>query len=156
MKKAVRISLITLLLSGTALAQVVIVDHVPPAVKNAFQTKFPIVKYVQWKIKSDMNYEAEFTLRGTEIAVKFDSTGKWVETESAASRSAIPSAVHDTIAKRFKGYKIVEIQTVQRWNEQRVVWEIHLEDAKNIVKVQFGGDGAIISRSAKPKPGKKK
>jgi hypothetical protein len=42
-----------------------------------------------------------------EIAVKFDSTGKWLETESAASWFMVPSLVQDSIAKRFKGYKVV-------------------------------------------------
>lgn len=68
----------------------------------------------------------------------------------------VPSAVEDTIAKRFTGYKVVEIQTVQRWNEQRVVWEIHLEGANEIVKAQVDGDGAILSRFAKPKSGKQR
>jgi hypothetical protein len=49
-------------------------------VKKGFHHKFPAVKRMQWKIKSDKNYEAEFTLKGLKIAVKIDSTGKWIET----------------------------------------------------------------------------
>lgn len=51
--------------------------------KKGLRQKFPAVKHVEWKIKSDRNYEAEFTLNGTDIAAKFDRTGKWLETESA-------------------------------------------------------------------------
>jgi hypothetical protein len=138
-------------LSQPARAQAVTANQVPAAVKNAFQLKFPAVKVVEWKIKSDKNYEAEFTLNRTDIAAKFDSAGKWLETESAVPRSTIPAAVRDTIAKRFSGYKIVETQTVQRWDEQRVVYELHLENAKEVVKAQFDADGAILNQSAKPK-----
>jgi hypothetical protein len=156
MKNTIQILLLAFLLPLVTLAQTITPSHVPSAVKIGLRDKFPTVKRAEWKIKSDRNYEAEFTLKGKDIAVKFDSTGKWLETESSASRSAVPSAVRDTIATKFKGYKWVEIQTVQRWNEQRIIWEIHLEGAKEIVKAQFDGDGAILSRSAKPKSGKAK
>jgi hypothetical protein len=156
MKKTAAFLLLSLLLPGTALAQVIKPDQVPAAVKKGLQEKFPTAKRVEWKLKTDRNYEAEFILKGTDIALKIDSTGKWLETESAAPRSKVPPVVKDTIARRFKGYKIVEVQTVQRWNEQQVVWEIHLENANEIVKAQFDGKGAIISRSAKPRSGKEK
>jgi hypothetical protein len=156
MMKVIQILFIALLLSGLAAAQTVKVSQVPRAVKNALRVKFPAAKRVEWKIKSDKNYEAEFTLNGTDIAVKFARSGKWLETESAALPSAVPSAVLDTIATRFKGYKVVETQTLQRWNEQHIVWEIHLEGENEIVKAQFDGDGALLSRSAKPKQGTKK
>jgi hypothetical protein len=90
-------------------------------------------------------------MKGIEIAAKFDSTGKWLETESAAIRSRVPAAVLDTITEYFKGYKIVEIQTVHRWNEERLLWEIHLDGANEIVKAQFDNYGRILSQSAKPK-----
>lgn len=156
MRKIVHIFVITLLLSGTAPAQAVTANQVPPAVKKGFQARFPAVKHAEWKIKSGRNYEAEFTLKGTDIAVKFDSTGKWLETESAILWFTVPSAVKDTIAKWFKEYKVIETQTVQRWDEQRVIWEIHLEGANEIVKAQLNGDGVIMSRTAKPRLGKMK
>jgi len=156
MKRAVLTVLLIMVLSAAVFGQAVTGSQVPAAVKNGLREKFQTVKKVEWKIKADRNYEAEFTLKKTDTAAKFDSTGKWLETESAAPRSAVPSAVRDSIAKQFKRYKIIEIQTVQRWNEQRVIWEIHLEGANEIVKAQFDASGAILSRSAKPKSGKEK
>jgi len=155
-KHVVKILLIALLFPGLASAQTVTKSHVPRTVKKSFREKFPAAKRVEWKPKSDRNYEAEFSLNGTDIAVKFDPKGKWLETESTASQSSVPSALQDTIATRFKEYKVVEIQTLHRYNEQHVVWEIHLEGANEIVKAQFNGDGALLSRSAKPKKGKEK
>lgn len=88
--------------------------------------------------------------------MKFDASGKWLETETAIPASKVPPAVHDAIAGRFPGCKIIETQDLQRWNDQRLVYEIHLENAKEIVKAQFYGDGTVITRSAKPKPAKGK
>jgi len=151
MRRSFQFLPMTLILSGTALAQIITAKQVPPVVKENFQAKFPAIKRVQWKFKADRNFEAEFALKGIEIAAKFDSTGKWLETESAAIRSRVPAAVLDTINEYFKGYKIVEIQTVHRWIEERLLWEIHLDGANEIIKAQFDNNGRILSQSAKPK-----
>lgn len=142
------------LLSFAAPAQVLTADQVPPVVKQAFQAKFPAVKAAAWKLKSDKNYEAEFTLKGTEIAAKFDAAGKWLETESAISRSRVPKAVRTAVTKQFAGYTVVERQTVQRCNEERLIYELHLENAKEVVKAWLAADGAVLNQSAKPKPEK--
>jgi hypothetical protein len=138
--------------SRPALPQAVTAAQVPAAVKQALQAKFPGAGTVEWKIKSDKNYEAEFSRKGVDVAVKFDSTAKWLETETTVPRSTIPSAVRDTVAKKFKGYNVIETQTLQRWNEKRVFYELHLDNAKEVVKAQFDAGGAILTRSAKPKP----
>ena len=126
--------------------------QVPATVRQAFRAKFPAIRFAAWKIKSDGNYEAEFTLKRKEIAAKFDVTGKWIETESAIPRSQLPTTVSAAIAEKFRGYKIVETQTVQRWDETRLIYEVHLENAAEIVKLQLNADGAILNQSAKEKP----
>ena len=156
MRRSFQFSPMTLMLSGTALAQIITAKQVPPVVKESFQARFPAIKRAQWKFKTDRNYEAEFALKGIEIAAKFDSTGKWLETESASIRSRVPAAVLDTISEYFEEYKIVEIQTVHRWNEERLLWEIHLDGSNEFVKAQFDNNGRILSQSAKPKSGKEK
>ena len=126
-------------------------DQVPVAVRQAFQAKFPSVKLAEWKIKSDKNYEAEFTLQETEIAAKFDPAGKWLETECEIPASEVPQAVQDTVFKQFKDYKTVETQSVESWNDQRLIYELHLDNGKVIVKAQFSADGIILNQSTKPK-----
>jgi len=143
-------------LSLAAPSQVLTVEQVPAPIKQAFQARFPDVKQVEWKIKSDKNYEAEFTFKGTGIAAKFDSAGKWLETESTILPSRLPKPVRTTVDKQFKGYKVVETQNLQRWNERPLIYELHLENAKEVVKAQFSADGAILNQSAKPKTDKTK
>ena len=131
-------------------------DRVPAVVLQAFQARFPTVKHAAWKIKSDKNYEAEFILNGTEIAAKFDSMGKWLETESAIPRAKVSQAIRDTAARQFKGYRVIETQSVQRWNEEHLIYELHLQNAREIVKALFSSDGAILNQSAKPRTAKGK
>lgn len=153
---ALVISAVGMFLPLVAPAQAITPEQVPGVVRQGFQSKFPSVKQAEWKIKSDKNYEAEFTLKGKEIAAKFDLTGKWLETESAISRCKVPKAARARASKKFEGYKVVERQSVQRWNEERLIYELHLENANEIVKAQFAENGATLSQSAKTKPQKGK
>jgi hypothetical protein len=149
----------TLILIGvtcsTAWSQDLKPAQVPAAVMQGLRARFPSVKTAAWKLKDDKNYEAEFTEKGVEYAVKFDTTGKWLESEYAIPGSAVPRPVLDAVASKFKGYKTTEIQRLQRWNDDRPIYELHVENAKEIVKLQFGEDGAVVSQSSKPQPSKK-
>ena len=125
-------------------------DKVPPTVMQAYQAKFPGRRAVEWKLKDDHNYEAEFKLNGVDIAAKFSPTGRWLETETTIAASALPREVTTAIARDFSGYKIIETQRLDDV-DNRVLLEVHLENAKEIVKAQFEPGGKLVSRSAKAK-----
>ena len=131
-------------------------NQLPAPVLQVFQAKFPAAGEVEWKLKSDKNYEAEFKLQGTEIAAKFDPAGKWLETEKAIPQSELPQAVRNTAGQQFKGYKVAETQTLQTSDANSLAYELHLDNAKEIVKAVFSADGALLKKSAKPKAGKTK
>ncbi len=152
----------TLLLTAIVLAGSVMllgqdlpVSKVPAAVQQAVHAKVPNVKQVAWKLKAP-TYDAEFLVNRLEVTVKFDADGKWVETESAIPRSKVPATVNQAIAKQFSGYKVIETQDMQRVDDSRLQYEIHLENAKEVLKVMFYADGTIISQSANPKAKAKK
>ena len=146
---------LALLSCTTVVAQNLPASKVPAVVRQAFHARFPSVKQVAWKQKGP-TYDAEFLVKGAEVTVKFDPAGQWQETESAIGKAKVPAAVHETIAKEFSGYTVIETQDMQRADDPRTRYEIHLENAKQIVKVMFHADGAIISQSAKPKTPAKK
>jgi hypothetical protein len=127
-------------------------DQVPQAVQQALQVKFPSVKPTEWKLKAGNLYEAEYIFKGTEITVMFDAMGKWLETESAINSARVPKAVSDSAAKEFKGYKVIETQSVERWDQQHLIYELHFESTKEVAKAQFSNEGVILNRSAKAKP----
>lgn len=121
--------------------------------REAFQAKFPGVAKVEWKLKSDKNYEATFLLKDVEVAAKFDDKGRWLETETTIEQSSLLKEVLATITKDYKGYKIIETQKVERAGDKPVLFEVHLENAREILKVQLEGNGAIASKSTKRKKG---
>ena len=151
MQKAVCVLLLIGFQAALSWAQVVTADKIPVPVIQALQSKFPGVKSVEWKVGKDKNLEAEFTLKGVAITAKFDPAGKWLETESQISVAQVPKAVVDALTKRFAGYKIVETQSLQLYNEARLTYEIHLDNNKQVLKVLLTADGKILSQSTKPK-----
>jgi hypothetical protein len=126
-------------------------SQVPTAIQYGFATRFPSVKTVEWKLKADKNYDAEFKLKGADVAVKFDVSGKWLETETTIPRSAVPESVSAALGNRFPGHKIVEAQTVVRWDDAVPIYEIHVAKMKEVVKAQLTRDGRMLNQSAKSK-----
>src|SRR5437868_3056904 len=93
-----------------AVAQPMTARRVPARVGQAYHARFPGERAVEWKLKGDRNYEAEFKLHGVGVAAKFDPAGRWVETETTILRAALPPAVRTALAREFGGYRIVETQ----------------------------------------------
>ena len=151
MKKALFVLFLAASLSSAAWAQVVTADQVPTPVKQALQKLFSDAKSVEWKIGSDKNFEAEFTLKSIGITVKFDPTGKWLETETQIASSEVPPAVLAALGKKFKSYKIVETQSLRLDDDPKIIYEIHLDNDQEILKILLYADGTIFKQSAKPK-----
>jgi len=136
---------------SVTLAQQLSADKVPPVVRQAYEAKFSGVRRVEWKIKSDHNYEAEFKRNGVEVAAKFDADGKWLETETTIARAKLPADVRATISKKFGGYKVIETQSVERFDQKLLLYEVHLENVKEVLKTLFEENGTLLSQSSKPK-----
>ena len=151
MKSAVLALYLVLALMPGAWGQVVTADKVPVPVKQALKAKFADVKSVEWKIAGDKSYEAEFTLKGVAITVKFDAAGKCLETETAIPSSGVPKPVLDTLAEKHRGYRIVETQSLQLYNDPKIIYEIHLDNGKEILKALLHADVSVLSQSVKPK-----
>jgi len=126
-------------------------DKVPAKVREAFRAKFPDVSKVEWKLKEDKNYEAEFKQKDAEVAAKFDDKGKWLETETAIGKSDLPKEVRAKISADYKAYNIIETQKVERADDKPILFEVHLENTEEILKVQLEASGAIATKSSKPK-----
>lgn len=141
--------MIAALLTGTAFAQEMKEDAVPAAVKDGCKQKFPSAKKIEWKLKTDKNYEAEFMQDGAELAVKFSPDGKWLETESDIKEKAVPAAVNSAVAKDFPGYKVIELQSVEATGAIDLIYEIHVKKEKEVVKTQYSKEGTQLNKSSK-------
>jgi len=153
MKKLTAVLILASALVAAAWAQAITEDKVPAPVKKAFRAKYAGVAPVEWKIASDKSYEAEFTLKGVEITVKYDPAGNWLETEPGIPLSDVPKAIIDALKAKFKSAKIVETQSLELASDPRKIYEIHLDGGQEILKVLLYADGTIIKQSAKPKKG---
>jgi hypothetical protein len=140
-----------LLLAPPLSAQALRSSQVPSSVRQGYASKFPGTRTTEWKLKPDRRYEAEFELKGVGIAAKFDSTGAWLETESDIKARQVPPAVREAITTGFIGYKIIERQRLEP-RAGPTLYEIHLENAKEVLKTQFDSSGHLVARSSKPKP----
>lgn len=152
MKYATLSLMATACIAHTAAAQTLPAASVPTDVRAAWRSRFPGIKTVEWKLKSDHNYEAEFTSRGADVAAKFTATATWLETETTIRSAALPAAVRATIARDFNGYRQIETQRLDRVATSALLYEVHLDNGKEVVKLQLDPAGVLVSKSSKPKP----
>ena len=152
---ALAAAVVAALCLAVSFAQQIASSQVPAPVKAGVQTRFPGAKVTEWKLKGK-DYEAEFNLNKIDIAAKFDATGAWLETETTIALREVPLAIRDKFASQFAGYKVVEAQSVQRGDGSELIYEIHFENNKEVVKAQFRPDGKGLERSAKAKATKGK
>jgi hypothetical protein len=138
-------------LSRAVVGQQLPASRVPVPVRQAWQSRFPGATRVEWKLKSDHAYEAEFRLNGVDVAAKFAPTGEWLESETTIPAAALTAEVRAAIMRSFKGYRLIETQRVERVTDPRLLLEVHLENAREVVKVQFEENGRLFAKSAKPK-----
>ena len=118
--------------------------EVPAAVKDSFAKRFPAAKDVAWSKEGETDFEAEFRSNGKEQSVNFDTSGKWLETETEIKKSEIPAAVQATLAKEFAGYKIEEAEITE--TPDGTFYEIEIEKGESNYEVQIAKDGKLIKK----------
>ena len=143
------------LLGGSAHAQKLKDSEVPTAVKQAFAKNFPSAKEVKWSKENATEFEAEFKSGATEKSANFDQSGKWVVTETEIKKSDLPQAVQAAVAKEFAGYKMDEIEKVEK-PDNVVLYEMEIEKNKIVYEVQFTPDGKMIKKEVKKEDRKEK
>ena len=143
------------LLGGSAHAQKLKDSEVPTVVKQAFAKNFPTVKEVKWSKESTTEFEAEFKSGATEKSANFDEKGNWVVTETEMKKSDLPRAVQASVTKEFPGFKMKEIEKVER-PDNVVLYEIELKKNKIAYEVQFSADGKVIKKEEKKNNKKEK
>ncbi len=124
--------------------------QVPRAVSMAFQNKFPAIQSNEWEEEEKGVYEAEFKMKGRKMSAAFDETGKWLETETAIKKNALPDAVKKTIAAEFPGYEIDEAEKLE--TPEGLAYEVELEKEENKkemeIEVLFSQEGALLKKVA--------
>ena len=145
MKKIIVLLSACMLISLMGFTQKITPDKVPSPVKIAFAKKFPAATDVKYEMEKK-DYEINFKDKGVEMSANFDSTGKWLETETEIKESDLPKDVSASVAKSFAGFKISEVAKTET-PDKGLIYEMDLKKDKEGFEVQFSPKGDILKKT---------
>ena len=149
MKKIIAVNVLCLLLMpGCSQKTKEASVEVPSNVKESFTKLFPSATDVKWSKESATEFEAEFKVVETEKSSNFDSTGKWLVTETEIKISDLPASVQSAINNEFSGYSIEEAEAVET-AEAGMFFEVALEKGESSLEVQISADGQVLKKAKK-------
>ena len=144
MKKQTLLFFVTLL-TGACFAQTLRMDQVPSAAANAFKIKFPNGAQPSWSKENAQAYEVGFINGKKHQTALFDTTGKWIETETEINYGAVPAKVQHAFEKEFEGYQIQEVFEVENTNKGFTYEIIAFKGSKNFESV-FSAKGELLKK----------
>ncbi len=146
MKSIILLLHISLFISFSATAQKISADQVPVSVLNAFKNKFANATNLKWEKENTSDYEVNFKLDKEEISARFDSNGKWIETETEIEKTQLPQAIQVIIINQFAGWKIIEATLVDDVKHGKC-YEVEIKKEKEKFDVLLTPDGQLISKT---------
>ncbi len=146
MRKLIILLLVTAMMINSVDAQKISADKVPAVVTTTFKTKFPATSKVSWEMENKSLYEANFKLHGVEVSASFDNEGRWLETETEISISALPSSIKSTLKRDFVDFKINEGSKIESAKIGKY-YEAEIEKGGEKFDILFSADGKVISNS---------
>lgn len=89
------------------------IRKVPAEVTEAFKTKYPDTKNVEWKDKLT-GFQVNYEMNGVQYQSKFSNQGEWLQTEKIIDEGALPAAVKDGYAKsKYTGWELKEVGRIE-------------------------------------------
>ncbi|MDB5201142.1 MAG: ribosome biosis protein [Ferruginibacter sp.] len=123
------------------------IRKVPAAVTEAFATKYPAAKNVEWGDKVTV-FEATFDVDGKKQQASFNSDGEWKFTERFIEAKDLPAAVQEGL--NLSKYKDWEIKSYVEINEADGAPMYRLYGKKNYLQkkyLYFNTDGQLVKDS---------
>ena len=116
---------------------------VPSVVLNTVQTRFVNANKIEWEKKKAL-FEAEFKMDSIEYAVYVDSSGKLIMYKMDIREDELPAAVATTIATQYNGYKIDDVEKIEK--DGIIYYEIELDGkGKKALELVFSADGKLVT-----------
>lgn len=147
MKKLVYLSIAFISLSSHSLfSQEIAKSEVPSVVLNKFQQTYPKTTMVEWSLKYNGQYKAEFEtgLAEYDHNVWFDKTGKLLKHEEEIAKNELPTAIKNSISNNFKGYRIDEAEKITE--QGKTVYKLNLEKMDNELEVIIDSNGGVVQK----------
>lgn len=112
-------------------------------IKGTFKTMYPKVLFVDWEQKLGFA-KAEFRANGSEKDAWFDTSGKWLMTETDLRANKIPANVKAAIkATKYSAWRIDNVDYLE-YADSKKVYVIDLEKGEAEVELHFSADGKLI------------
>jgi len=118
----------SLLLSTSTFAQL---RKIPAEVTDAFSTKYPDAKEVEWKDRLT-NFTAGFSSDGKSYLASFNKKGEWQSTEQEVEESELPDVIKDSFSKtKYSDWEISKVIKIELpGDEEQYKLEIASGDIK--------------------------
>lgn len=125
-------------------AQDAAATNVPPAVAQAFKTKFPGATDVKWDTRKD-GYKVEFKIGTRGHDGWYDKAGALKKHKEDFPKSELPQPIRQKLETDFKSYKIDDVDKIEENGE--VVYVVKLKGAGEERKISFLPNGNLKEKS---------
>lgn len=144
MKKLTFILIATIVFSS-CFAQKLTMDKVPSACANTFKQKFQNGSQPGWSRAGNDAFEVEFFNGKKRQSALFDSTGKWLKTETEINYNAIPMKVQNAFQKEFEGFNVQEVYEVETF-DKGINYDITAFKGTKNYEVVFSAKGELLKK----------
>jgi len=117
--------------------------NVPTAVLESFSKQFPTATNVKWSMESENEFEAEYEANDQKQASNYDTSGKWLVTETEISESNIPDTVMSALIKEFIGFKLIKAEKVET-HDKGISYELEFEKGEVSYVAEISSEGKIL------------
>lgn len=126
---------------SVAAAQDISKKDVPSVVLNAVQSRYPHATDLEWEKRGDL-YKAEFEVNNRDHELWIDSNGNIQTHREEISKSALPAVVSESIKANFEGYKIDDVDKIEK--DGKVFYRVELDGRAGDRNVLFAADGSVV------------
>ncbi|MDR0429621.1 MAG: PepSY-like domain-containing protein [Tannerellaceae bacterium] len=119
-------------------------NYVPEyVVVNAFKSKYPGAKRVEWETKSGYKV-AEFQFNRKETEAWFSADGEWIMTDTDIPYNELPGAVQDSFRQStYGGWRVDDVDKIERSNTE-TIYIIEVEKGEIDVDLYYSEDGTLV------------
>lgn len=112
-------------------------------VVSAFNSKYPNAAKVEWEVKAGYQV-VDFMMNAKEAEAWFETTGKWIMTETDILFDELPLAIQtEFVGSEYYSWRIDDIDKLERLDTE-TIYIIEVEKGKEEYDLYYSEDGLLI------------